>query len=92
MMRFLMEHGCDPNTAMGEGPRSTHAYTIGVCALMQKHTPYMDVLRMLLEYGWDVRGKDRSKTLVAAAENGQVDALRLMVENGADIEAVEISQ
>lgn len=80
IVRFLLENGEDPNQAWAY----CDLYP-GVCALTGKN-PSLEIIRLLLQHGWRQR---ESGTHIAAAEIGNLEALQLLVENGADLEEVE---
>lgn len=76
IVRFLLESGFDPNTANGDSDGSP-----GTVAVRENS---IKALQLMLQYGW--RQED-GETHIAAAELGNLEALRLLVEEGnADIE------
>lgn len=77
IIQFLLENGQDPNDAWGYSD-----YEPGVCALIGEN-PSLEILHLLLRHGWRQR---KSTTHTAAAELGHMEALRLLVEHGADLE------
>lgn len=77
IIRFLLENGQDPNDAWGYND-----YEPGVCALIGE-SPTLEILHLLLRHGWRQR---ESTTHIAAAELGHMEALRLLVEHGANLE------
>ncbi|QPG95292.1 hypothetical protein C2857_000022 [Epichloe festucae Fl1] len=80
ILRFLLENGQDPNDTWG-----CNDWEPGVCALLGKK-PSLEILRLLLQHGWTQK---ESGTHIAAAELGNMEALQLLVENGADLESTE---
>ena len=54
-------------------------------------TGNIEIIRMLIEAGADVNGKDEwsDTALMATAEFGQASAARLLIESGADIDATK---
>lgn len=77
IIRFLLENGQDSNDAWG-----CYDTEPGVSALIGEN-PSLEILRLMLQHGWR---QEESATHIAAAELGNMEALRLLVENGADLE------
>lgn len=76
--RFLLENGQDPNEAWG----GYDDLEPGVAALAGKK-PSVEILWLMLQHGWR---QGRSAAHIAAAELGNMEALELLVEHGADLE------
>ncbi|BCR91303.1 ankyrin repeat domain-containing protein [Aspergillus chevalieri] len=78
IIRFLLENGQDPNDAWG----GYDDLEPGVAALVGDK-PSLEILHLMLHHGWNQK---RSATHIAAAELGNMEALKLLVEHGADLE------
>ncbi len=89
--KFLLEHGADPNkvdnmgsTALMKAAR--HGYSDGVKDLAWE----IDVVKLLLEYGADVnasfRTGGRRTALMSAAEGGNIETARVLLEHGASVQ------
>lgn len=78
IIRFLLENGQDPNEAwVGYDDLEP-----GVAALVGQK-PSLEIIHLMLRHGWDQKG---SSAHIAAAELGNMEALKLLVEHGADLE------
>lgn len=80
IIRLLLENGVDPNEAWGYDDLEPSTW-----AVVGDH-PSVEILRLMLEYGWR---QEESGSHIAAAEKGNMEALRLLVEHGVDLEQVE---
>ncbi|KAI0468346.1 ankyrin repeat-containing domain protein [Xylaria cf. heliscus] len=82
LARFLLEKGADPNQAWGY-----QEHEAGVWAIVGP-SPSAEILRLMLQYGWTQK---ESTAHIAAAEVGNLEALKLLVEadHGADLEHSE---
>jgi ankyrin repeat protein len=82
LVQFLLENGADPNQAWGH-----QEHEAGVWAIVGPNSSH-EVLRLMLKHGWTQKD---STAHIAAAEHGDLEALRLLVEaeNGADLECAE---
>lgn len=78
ILHFLLENGQDPNDAWG----GYDDLEPGVAALVGEK-PSLEILHLMLQHGWNQK---RSATHIAAAELGNMEALKLLVEHGADLE------
>lgn len=91
LAQFLLENGQDPNAAQG----STYEggfWEIGACAILgEQPSKAVKLLDEMLKHGWVQRpSKYQSGAAhVVAAKVGHLDALRLLVENGADLELAQ---
>jgi len=84
-VRFLLDHGVDPNARLREG----HLVTPLQFAARGGH---VEVARLLLDHGADVNTK-ASCDLTAlhwAAENGDIPTIRLLLDHGADVNAIDL--
>ncbi len=77
---FVLENGQDPNKAWGYDDQEP------ALLAMTGAKPSLEIIRLMLRHGWR---QQQSTALIAAAERGNLDALRLLVEHGADLEHVE---
>lgn len=80
IVRFILENGQDPNKAWGCDDQEP-----ALLALTSDKSS-LEIIRLMLQHGWKPR---QSSVLIAAAECGNLDAVRLLVEHGADLEHVE---
>ncbi|GAW13589.1 hypothetical protein ANO14919_029760 [Xylariales sp. No.14919] len=80
--RFLLEKGADPNETWGY-----QEHEAGVWAIVGPNAS-PEILRLMLQHGWEQK---KSTAHIAAAELGNLEALRLLVEanHGADLEYSE---
>lgn len=76
--RFLLENGQDPNDSWA----GYDDMEPSVAALAGER-PSLTILHLLLQLGWNQKG---SVAHIAAAEIGNMEALKLLVEHGADLE------
>lgn len=79
VVRHLLEAGADPNAT-----ETTLGQTALMLATAENHTP---VVRVLLEVGGSVsaRSTNRFTPLLFAAQQGNIDAARLLLAAGADV-------
>ncbi|OAR00768.1 hypothetical protein LLEC1_03997 [Akanthomyces lecanii] len=80
IVRFVLENGQDPNKAWGYDDQEP------ALLAMTGEKPSLEIIRLMLRHGWKQRD---STALIAAAELGNLEAVQLLVENGADLEHVE---
>ncbi|KAF5124245.1 Ankyrin repeat and SOCS box protein 3 [Metarhizium anisopliae] len=78
--RLLLENGVDPNQAWGYDDVEP-----GTWAVVGEH-PSLEMLRLMLQHRWR---PEESGAHIAAAERGNMEALQLLVDHGADLELVE---
>ncbi|KAL3249327.1 hypothetical protein ABHI18_011656 [Aspergillus niger] len=76
--RFLLENGQDPNDSWAGDDDMEPSV-----AALAGERPSLTILHLLLQLGWNQKG---SVAHIAAAEIGNMEALKLLVEHGADLE------
>lgn len=81
IVRFLLENGQDPNEAWGYNDSQ-----ISVLPLDGMNEPSIQLLQLLLEYGLK---SQETAAHIAAAELGNMEALRILVHHGANLEFVD---
>lgn len=88
LVRFLLESGQDPNVAQGSGHDGF--WEIGAWAVLgEQPSRAFEILGLMLKHGWvqkPSRDQSGAAHVVAAAKVGHMDVLRLLVEDGADLE------
>ncbi|KAJ4420816.1 hypothetical protein N0V82_004111 [Gnomoniopsis sp. IMI 355080] len=87
LARFLLENGQDPNVAQGSSHQGF--WEIGACALLgDKPSRAVEILNDMLRHGWAQRpNKYQSGAAhIVAAKIGHLEALKLLVEHGADLD------
>ncbi len=79
MVRFLVEHGADPNAQNNDG---------NTALIYAAADGDMEMVRFLVELGADVNFRDRQgmSVLLHAAADGDMEMVRFLVERGADLE------
>ena len=75
---FCLKHGANPNLGL-------YAHMWSALATGAKLGASMEIIEMLLDAGARI---EESNALHTAAENGRIDAVRILLENGADIDAI----
>jgi ankyrin repeat protein len=78
MLRVLLEHGADPNTAA-----NSFGTPVLAAAVIDGR---MDMVQLLLAYGADPN-RDHSSALFAAVSKSDMAMIRLLLDHGADIHA-----
>ncbi|EJP67133.1 multiple ankyrin repeats single kh domain protein [Beauveria bassiana ARSEF 2860] len=74
---FVLENGQGPNKAWGYDDQEP------ALLAMTGEKPSLEIIRLMLRHGWKQRD---STALIAAAELGNLEAVQLLVEYGADLE------
>lgn len=86
-VEWMLKFGADPNgrAARGSGPNRAPPIARAV------HRGYLKVARVLLRYGasTDARFDGNTTPLMAAAQVGNSDGVRLLIDNGAEVNAVD---
>ncbi|KAI3011140.1 hypothetical protein CBS147346_1341 [Aspergillus niger] len=78
IVRFLLENGQNPNDSWAGYDDMEPSV-----AALAGDRPSLMILHLLLQHGWNQKG---SVAHIAAAEIGNMEALKLLVEHGADLE------
>ena len=91
LMKLLLQHGADPKAVTRNGDNALHAaggigWVEGVTYEWSKEEN-VEAIRMLLDLGLKPNDQDKEgrTALMGAAMKGRVDAIRLLVERGADL-------
>jgi ankyrin repeat protein len=91
LMKLLLKHGADPKVVTRNGDNALHAaggvgWVEGVTYEWSKEEN-VEAIRMLLDLGLNPNDQDKEgrTALMGAAMKGRVDAIRLLVERGADL-------
>ena len=81
LVRFLIEHGADPNVEVDDG------YTCLLTAIESEAAESVQVVAELIEAGADIhaRGINGWTPLHMAANRGHVEKARLLIDAGADV-------
>ena len=93
LMKLLLKHGADPKAVTKNGDNALHAaggigWVEGVTYEWSKEEN-VEAIRMLLDLGLNPNDADKEgrTALMGAALKGRNDAVRLLVERGADLNA-----
>jgi ankyrin repeat protein len=97
LMKILLAHGADPNIATDEGVTplmvaSGIGWVEGI-TYQWSHDETIQVIKLLLDLGNNVNAQDHvdyRTALMGAAHKGDVDAIQLLVDHGADMEAHDL--
>jgi len=91
LMKLLLKHGADPKAVTNNGDSALHAaggigWVEGVTYEWSKEEN-VEAIRMLLDLGLNPNDQDKEgrTPLMGAAMKGRVDAIRVLVEHGADL-------
>jgi ankyrin repeat protein len=94
-MRFLLEHGADPNlpTQAGTTPLMAASGVNWVVAQTYTESPQslLDAIQLCLDHGADVNAANSMglTALLGASNRGANDIIRLLVANGARVDVVD---
>jgi len=91
LMKLLLQHGANPKAVTKNGDNALHAaggigWVEGVTYEWSKEEN-VEAIRMLLDLGLNPNDQDKEgrTALMGAAMKGRVDAIRVLVEHGADL-------
>ena len=84
LARFVLEHGQNPNLKRGMSDIQA-----GPWAIRAGHdqSVVIELLQLMLQHGWKHKG---TASFICAAEMGNVEAMKLLLENDGDLEEAGI--
>jgi hypothetical protein len=90
ILRTLLKHGANPELRAGGGYGTTPLVGLATNSMVSQHNRmgWMQMIQQLLDMGVDLDTGDWRGTciLAYAAEHGDIDLVKLMVDRGADVD------